>query len=92
MNINIREQSVAPDMVGMDMGGEYINRQRGQLVGYLPDIADSEAGVNQDGSMLPEQQKGMDLLPMPVFADGKGVLINALNRKPRIVNHISLPK
>jgi hypothetical protein len=92
MNINILEQPVAPDMIGMDMGGEYIYRQRSQLAGNLPDIADSKAGVNQSGFVLPEQQKGVDLFPMPILADRKGALIHPLNRKPRFVYHRGLLK
>ncbi|MNI68249.1 hypothetical protein D3C73_1239320 [compost metagenome] len=81
---------MAPDVVGVDMRSKYTDRQSGQLVRNLPDIADPQARVDENGFVSPQKQKRMDLLPMPVLADSKRVLIYVLNRKPSIFDHLNL--
>ncbi|MNE68626.1 hypothetical protein D3C80_1642980 [compost metagenome] len=85
MYIYIAEQPVTPDMIGVDMGSEDRDRKRSQPPGYFRDIADAEPRINQDSLLLSEQQEGMDLLPVPVFADGKGLPVYTLHRKPKMI-------
>jgi hypothetical protein len=89
MGVEIRKVFVATDMVPMDMGRHGGDRLVGQLSHFVIDVADAEAGVDEECSIRAPEQITMRFFPMPVFAYDMGIPVYVVYCEP--ITHLMYP-
>ena len=83
------EVAVPADVVPVDVGSGGCDGQAGQLPDHRPDVRHPQPGVQEQGPLRAQQEVGVGLLPMPVFADGEGVRLELLYGEP--AGHVTAP-
>ena len=82
MRVEVRVVPVSAYVVPVDVRGDGRDRLVRQPAHLRRDVADAESSVDQQGSLVPFDEVAVRLLPMTVFADGVGILIDCLYREP----------
>ena len=76
------EQMMPPRVIPMGMARYHIDREFRQFLDYGPNISYSQTGVDQDGSLSPDKQIGMNFHPLPILAYAEGGVVQGVYREP----------
>ena len=82
VGVKIRVTGVAADVVPVDVGGHGCHRETGQLVHLVRNMADAQAGVDEQTALCAAEQVAVGLLPVAVLADDIGITVYFIGGKP----------
>ena len=73
---------MAADVVPVDVGGNCRHRQGGKFFDLCGDIAEAQAGVDEQSFFCSAQEVAVGLLPVAVFAEDEGFVVDPVKGKP----------
>lgn len=73
-------------MIVVGVGVQHADGKTGQAFDYLANVADAHAGIEQQGSRLPQDQVGDYFFRLMGFINGENPRTNPVSLKPRILD------
>ena len=90
--VDVAEAPVVAHMIVVGVGVQHADGKTGQAFDYFANVADAHAGIEQQGSRLPQDQVGNYFFRLMGFIDGENARTNPVSLKPRDPRWRPFPK